>query len=193
MKRNEELNADIAEALKPVEPETPSFYQLSKFHKEENPGRLVISSAGCHTSKIFVSVDYHIQDFKQSLKSYVKDTTDFINKIKHIGELSDNSYLLTMDVKALYTNIPNDEVLQALKETMAVSLTYYVCNEPTHVSVRGYGQLRKYVRRIIVVNCLLIAYFLFMSDLCFTQSRTKAHNLRQPATRAKKFENQENG
>ena len=37
------------------------------------------------------------------VKSYVKDTTEFINEINHIGELSENSYLVAMDVKALYS------------------------------------------------------------------------------------------
>ena len=117
MKRNEELDADIAEGLKPIEPKTPRFYLLPNTHKEGNPGRPVISSVDCHTSRISAFVDYHIQDSAQSLKSYVKDTTDFINKINHIGEVPESSYLVTMDVKALYTNIPNDEGLQALKET----------------------------------------------------------------------------
>ena len=38
--------------------------------------------------------------------------------MNHIGELPENSYLVTMDAKALYTNIPSDEGLQALKETL---------------------------------------------------------------------------
>ena len=84
MKRNEELDADIALGLKPIEPKTPRFYLLPKIHKEGNPGRPVISSVDCHTSRISAFVDYHIQDSAQSLKSYVKDTTDFNNKINHI-------------------------------------------------------------------------------------------------------------
>ena len=74
MKNNNELDEDIAEGLKPIEPSTPRFYLLPKIHKEGNPGRPVISSVNCHTSKISSFVDYHIQDSAQSLKSYVKDT-----------------------------------------------------------------------------------------------------------------------
>ena len=117
-KKNNELDEDIAEGLKPLKPRTPRFYLLPKIHKENNPGRPVISSVDCHTSRISSFVDYHIQDSAQSLKSYVRDTTDFINKISTTGELPEEAHLVTMDVKALYTNIPNNEGLQALKEAM---------------------------------------------------------------------------
>ena len=117
-KKNNELNEDIAEGLKPLEPRTPRFYLLPKIHKENNPGRPVIFSVDCHTSRISLFVDYHMQDSAQSLKSYVRNTTDFINKINTIGELPEEAHLVTMDVEALYTNIPNDEGLQALKEAI---------------------------------------------------------------------------
>ena len=104
----------------------------------------MISSVDCHTSRISAFVDYHIQDSAQSLKSYVKDTTDFINKINHIGELPENSYLVTMDVKALYTNIPNDKGLQALKETLDKKTKQkysYKCHSNPHEPYLNFEQL----------------------------------------------------
>ena len=155
MKNNNELDEDI-EGLKPIEPLTPRFYLLPKIHKEGNPGRPIISSVNCHTSKTSSFVDYHIQDSAQSLKSYVKDTTDFINKISTLGELPEESYLVTMDVKALYTNIPNKEGLQALKETLdkkqhksiattviitlmilILTLNNFIFNEKNYVQIKG--------------------------------------------------------
>ena len=156
MKNNNELDEDIAEGLKPIEPRTPRFYLLPKIHKEGNPGRPVISSVNCHTSKISSFVDYHIQDSAQSLKSYVKDTTDFINKINTLGELPEESYLVTMDVKALYTNIPNKEGIQALNKaydkkqhksiattvivtlmTLILTLNNFVFNEKNYLQIKG--------------------------------------------------------
>ena len=78
--KNNELDEDTAEGLKPLEPRTLRFYLLLKIHKENNPGRSVISSVNCHTSRISSFVDYHIQHSAQSRKSYVRDTTDFINR-----------------------------------------------------------------------------------------------------------------
>ena len=55
-------------------------------------------------------MDYHLQPLVKSLTSYVKDTTDFLHKIKDaLKNLPVNSILVTMDVKYLYTNIPNQE------------------------------------------------------------------------------------
>ena len=71
-----------------------------------------------HTSKISKFVDYHIQTLAKELPSYVKDNTDFINKIKDIGPLPSNSYLVTMDVSSLYTNIPHNERLHDLREKL---------------------------------------------------------------------------
>ena len=45
----------------------------------------------------------------------MKDTSDFINKINDIGNIPLNSYLVTMDVKSLYTNITNLEGIVAVK------------------------------------------------------------------------------
>ena len=44
----------------------------------------------------------------------IKDTNDSVNKINNF-KLPENSFLVTMDVKALYTNIPNNEGIAAVK------------------------------------------------------------------------------
>ena len=90
---------------------------LPKIHKQNNPGRPVISFIDCNTSNISQFVDYHLQDHVQKLPSYVKDTTDFINKIKDL-DVPSNSILVTMDVSALYTNIPNNEGIDAVRNTL---------------------------------------------------------------------------
>ena len=91
--------------LKCKEPKLPKLYTLSNMHKKNNPGRPVISSIGCHTANISKYVDYHLQGRVSKLPSYVKDTTDFINKIKDLT-VPDNTILVTLDVSSLYTNIP---------------------------------------------------------------------------------------
>jgi hypothetical protein len=51
-------------------------------------------------------------------KSYIRDTQDFIRKIKDIGPIPENTLLVTLDVTSLYTNIPNDEGIQAVLKRM---------------------------------------------------------------------------
>ena len=61
-------------------------------------------------------MDHHFQPLNQNLPSYIKDTTDFLNKIEALPEeLPENSILVTMDVRSLYTNVPNDEGIEAVK------------------------------------------------------------------------------
>ena len=75
----------------------------------------MVSSINCHTTNISKYVDYHLQPIVKQIPSYVKDTNDFINKINAVKSVPKNSYLVTMDVRALYTNIPNAEGISAVK------------------------------------------------------------------------------
>ena len=54
------------------------------------------------------------------MDSYLKDTTDFLNKLKD-QRVQKNTILVTMDVKSLYTNIPNQEGIQAVKSVLEKS------------------------------------------------------------------------
>ena len=52
----------------------------------------------------------------QNLPSYVKDTTDFIKKLESLPEdPGQQKILVTMDVRSLYTNIPNDKGIEAVQ------------------------------------------------------------------------------
>ena len=115
-KRDKTLKEKVAEGLKVENPRTPKFYTLPKIHKKGNPGRPVISSIDCTTSKISKYVDFHLQPLVRTIPSYIKDTNDFLNKIKNTEKLPENSYLVTMDVKSLYTNIPNFEGIAATRK-----------------------------------------------------------------------------
>ena len=100
---------------------TPEFRLLPKIHKVNNPGRPVISSVNCHTSRISEFVDYYLQPEVKKLKSYVKDTTDFIKEIEAIDHVSDDSYLVSLDVCSLYTNILHKEEIEAFKQKLKKS------------------------------------------------------------------------
>ena len=80
--KNENVLAlEIAHSLLEEKIKTPEF-RLPKIHKANNPGRPVISSINCHTSRISEFVDYYLQPEVKKLKSYVKDTTDLLGKMK---------------------------------------------------------------------------------------------------------------
>ena len=61
-----------------------------------------MSSVECHTEKISAFVDHHLQPINQELPSYIKDTTDFINKLENLPEdPREETFLVTMDVHSL--------------------------------------------------------------------------------------------
>ena len=91
---------------------------LPKIHKPNNPGRPVVNSINSPSSNISQFVDFYLQPIVFTLKSYIKNTRDFINKIKRMTELPAESILVTMNVRSLYTNIPHREGIN----TVATSL-----------------------------------------------------------------------
>ena len=54
----------------------------------------------------------------QSGWSYIRDSGDFIDKMKRIGEVPEGSFLVTADVLGLYPSIPHKEGILALKSKL---------------------------------------------------------------------------
>ena len=52
------------------------------------------------------------------MNSYIKDTNDFLRKLRNLPPLQENTILCTVDVVGLYPSIPHDEGLLALKEAL---------------------------------------------------------------------------
>ena len=118
LKNENLLTLKAANSLLEEKIQTPEFHLLPKINKANSPGRHVISSFNCHTSRI---VDYYLQAEVKKLKSYVKGTIDFIEKIEAIDHVSDDSYLVSFDVCSLYTNIPHKEGIEAVKQKLKKS------------------------------------------------------------------------
>ena len=91
------------------------FYIVPKIHKPGNPGRPIVSSCGSPTEGISHFVDYHLAPLVRDIPSYIRDTTDFLNKLQLITNLPSETLLVTLDVKSLYTNIPHSEGIEACR------------------------------------------------------------------------------
>ena len=52
------------------------------------------------------------------MKSYIKDTTDFIKKFEAIHHVIDDSYLFSLNVHSLDTNMPHKEEIETVKQTL---------------------------------------------------------------------------
>ena len=49
-------------------------------------------------------------------ESYIKDTGDFLEKLKTVGEIPKETFLVTADVVGLYPSIPHDGGLEVLQK-----------------------------------------------------------------------------
>lgn len=107
-----------------TEPRARRFYLLPKIHKDPSkwhkpfeipPGRPIVSDCNSETYRSAEYIDYFLNPLAKLHKSYIKDTYDFIEKIKNLV-LPENSILFTIDVDSLYTNIDTTEGIQAVKE-----------------------------------------------------------------------------
>ena len=110
------------EYLTPEDPKPGCFYLLPKIHKENNPGRPIVSAIGHPTEKISEFIDFHLRPFVESLPSHIKDTTDYLKKMENLT-IPENTTLVTIYVISLYTNIPQNCRMQKNMETTNSSRT----------------------------------------------------------------------
>ena len=97
-------------------PRGPIFYLLPKIHKEGNPGRPIVSTTGCPTELISQYLDGIFSPLVSRLSTYVKDSSDALRIFETVDlPPTGPRFLFTMDVSSLYTNIPMDEGLRAIK------------------------------------------------------------------------------
>ena len=102
-------------------PIRPVFHTLPKIHKscvEPVPGRPIVAGIQSLTEAISQYIDLQIKHLVSNLPSFLKDTTDFLNKIGAIDNIQTSDFLCSLDITSLYTNVPNQESL--------ASLSYYL-------------------------------------------------------------------
>ena len=129
---------------------TPQFYILPKTHKEFDdnlplgfPGRPIVSAYNSSTENISKYLDSILNPYVQCLSSYVKDTTDFISKVKNI-KLEKDSYFVTMDVSSLYTNIPHNDGIDAC--------SYFINKDVSNTNVNA-DDISKLLKLVLENNC----------------------------------------
>ena len=63
-------------------------------------------------------LEYHLKPIAQQIKSYIKDTNDFLRKLDALSSLPQDSILCTIDVVNLYPNIPHVDDLVAMRKAL---------------------------------------------------------------------------
>lgn len=96
-----------------ITPRPRRFYILPKIHKDPKtwtipnelpPGRPIVSDCGSESYKTAEFIDYFLNPLSMKHPSYVKDTYHFINLVKTL-KIPKSSFLFSMDIESLYTNI----------------------------------------------------------------------------------------
>ena len=98
-------------------PQTSRFYLLPKIHKAGNPDRPIVSARCCPTEDIASYLDQIMCPLVRNLATYVKDTKHALrifNDFHFDNTTTGERFLYTMDIKSLYTVIPNNSGLEAL-------------------------------------------------------------------------------
>ena len=110
-------------------PRARLFYLLPKIHKPpENwtvpsvvpPGRPIVSDCGSESYHLAEFIDFYINPLSHTHPSYLKDTYTFVNKLKNLT-VPDSTFIFSIDVDSLYTNIDTVLGLEAVKKALASS------------------------------------------------------------------------
>lgn len=72
----------------------PKFYTTPNIRKAINPGKIVVSWINSPKLKISELADFYVQPIVNAISSYVQDTKSFLNKIKTINNVSEETYLV---------------------------------------------------------------------------------------------------
>jgi len=110
----------IARYLATADCEIPRFHVIPKVHKTPWSSRPIIPSHSWITSKASEVVDYFLQPIVKSSIPVLQSTKDFVNRIKDVKLNPGRTvWLVTGDVKAMYTNIPPDAAISVVGEMLA--------------------------------------------------------------------------
>ena len=78
----------------------------------------MISNCCFYTENVSAFLDHQLKLIAMQVKSYVKDTNDFLKKLRDLPDLPEESIICTIDVVGLYPNIPSEEGLRFLRNAL---------------------------------------------------------------------------
>ncbi|XP_071581632.1 uncharacterized protein [Temnothorax nylanderi] len=93
----------------------PRCYGLPKIHKNGFPLRIIVSALGSPLYNVASFLHDILHRSIRPPKSHIKDSWSFVREINDI-EINTDEVLVSLDVTALFTNIPKELVLRAIEE-----------------------------------------------------------------------------
>ncbi|XP_069483099.1 uncharacterized protein [Ambystoma mexicanum] len=97
-------------------PVIPAFYCIPKIHKNSvKPlGRPIVSAIGSMLEPLSIYTDVFVRPCVRKMKSFIQDRTVMIHHLNI--QTSQQNILVTFDVEALYTSIPQTKCINILKK-----------------------------------------------------------------------------
>jgi hypothetical protein len=124
----------------------PYFYLIPKVHKPVLAGRPIVASTQWITTPAAKWVDEKLQPIVRKQWSYIENSTAVINDLESL--VLDRTlpiYLVTADVESLYTNIPTDKGMAAVK-----------------TALDNYDEYSEPMKRAILALCEFVLNFNYM-------------------------------
>ena len=106
------ISKETYELTRPIGSQRPKLYGLPKTHKNDIPLRPILSmtkSPQSNLSTFLVSVLQPVLD--KFSKHLVPDLFTFVNEHKSLNLCQPNSFMVSFEIKSLFTNVPLDKVL----------------------------------------------------------------------------------
>ena len=104
------INKDLQQYLIPKYRKNGKLKGNPKLHKEDAPFRTIVSGVNTPTERIAEVAEYELNEFVINSPTYIRDTTDFINKLREIkSTIPTNAILFCFYVEKLSPSVPRTE------------------------------------------------------------------------------------
>lgn len=108
------INHDIYKFLTSADQiDTPIIYFLKKLHKNPISVRPIVSNINSPTRLLSLFIDKLLKPIVETKQHILRNSTNVIIELEQL-HLTDNSILVTADVKSLYPSIPIDESIEVI-------------------------------------------------------------------------------
>ena len=111
------INQNLFWQLHSTSTSTPTLYGQTKIHKNDLPMRPIISSIGAYNYNLSKYLANKIAQCKPKSSSYIKDAFEFVRAIQQTTP-TPKSTLCSFDIENLYTNVPVNETIELVLDTL---------------------------------------------------------------------------